>query len=72
MAILDMDVYKPTKKVLEKILSRLTKGSIIVFDELGCPHFPGETLALMETIGINNLKLVKHPLQSWCTYAIFE
>ena len=46
MAIFDMDLYKPTKNVLEKIIPRLVKGSLLVFDELNCEFFPGETLAL--------------------------
>jgi len=50
MAILDFDIYAPTKTVLTNIVPRLTKGSLLVFDELSCPHFPGETLALMETM----------------------
>ncbi len=56
MAIFDMDVYSPTKKVLEAIKPRLYKGSILVFDELNFRPFPGETLAVMESIGLNNLK----------------
>ena len=72
LAILDFDIYKPTKKVLTRVTERFTKGSVIIFDELNCPHFPGETLALMETIGINNLKLKRHPHQPWCSYAIWE
>jgi len=56
MAIFDMDVYSPTKKVLETIKPRLYKGSILVFDELNFRPFPGETLAVMESIGLNNLK----------------
>jgi hypothetical protein len=54
MAIFDMDVYLPTKNVLRAIKPRLFKGSILVFDELNCNSFPGETLAVMETLGLNN------------------
>ena len=56
MAIFDMDVYYPTKKVLEIIKPRLFKGSVLVFDELNHKSFPGETLAVMESIGLNNLR----------------
>jgi len=72
MAILDFDIYKPTKSVLANITERLTKGSLLVFDEVNCPHFPGETVALMETIGVNNLKLRRSVHQPWCAYAIWE
>ncbi len=71
MAIFDMDIYRPTKAVLEKIVPRLTKGSILVFDELSCPHFPGETRALDEVIGINKLSLRRFPHQPYCAWAVF-
>ena len=48
MAILDMDVYDPTKKVLQKIKNRLFKGSVLVFDQLNHPDFPGETKAVLD------------------------
>ena len=54
-AYFDFDVYEPTKKCLELIQPYLTKGSIIGFDELNDPQFPGETVALRETLGINNV-----------------
>ena len=71
MAIFDMDIYKPTKDVLDKIIPRLTKGSLLVFDELNCPPFPGETAAVMEVLGLNNLKLKRHPHQSYCAWAVY-
>lgn len=72
MAIFDLDLYKPTEAILQRITQRLTKGSLLVFDELSCPHFPGETMALMNTIGIGNLRLQRSPRQPWCAYAIWE
>jgi hypothetical protein len=71
MAIFDMDVYKPTKDVLEKIIPRLTKGSLLVFDELNSPVFPGETIAINEVLGLNNISLKRHPHQPYCAWAIF-
>lgn len=71
MAIFDMDLYEPTKYVLERIAPRLTKGSIIAFDELNCKFFPGETRALDEVLGINNLRLKRSaytPYSSWAVY----
>jgi hypothetical protein len=72
MAIFDMDVYQPTKDVLQQILPRLTKGSVLVFDELNCPRFPGETTALIEVIGLNRLKLKRDPNQPYCAWAVWE
>ncbi len=71
MAIFDMDVYKPTRDVLEKILPRLTKGSLLVFDEVNCPHFPGETAAVSEVLGLNNIALRRYPHQPYCAWAVF-
>jgi hypothetical protein len=71
MAIFDMDVYKPTRTALELVLPRLTKGSLLVFDELNCPHFPGETSALDEVVGLNNLRLQRFPHQPFCAFAEF-
>jgi methyltransferase family protein len=71
MAIFDMDVYKPTKDALQLIRARLTKGSVLVFDELNCPHFPGETLALLEVLGLGNVALRRHPHQPYCAWAVY-
>jgi len=72
MAIFDMDIYKPTKDVLKAILPRLTKGSLLVFDELNSDIFPGETRALAEVIGIGNLRLQRNPNAPNCAWAIWE
>lgn len=71
MAIFDMDIYQPTKDCLSKIIPRLTKGSLLVFDELNCDVFPGETLAVNEVLGLNNLRLQKSPFQPYGAWAIF-
>lgn len=71
MALFDMDVYKPTRDVLERIIPRLTRGSVLVFDELNCGHFPGETAAVNEVLGLNNISLRRHPHQTYCAWAVF-
>lgn len=71
MAIFDMDLYTPTKEVLKKILPRLIKGSVLVFDELNCKHFPGETIAVAEQLGLNNLRLRKNQFQPFGAWAIY-
>ncbi len=68
MAYFDFDIYEPTKACLEAILPRLTRGSVLAFDELNCPEFPGETLAVMETLGLGRYALRRdpqNPLVSW-------
>ncbi|HEX3349920.1 MAG TPA: TylF/MycF/NovP-related O-methyltransferase [Acetobacteraceae bacterium] len=71
MAIFDMDLYAPTREVLLAIMPRLTIGSVLVFDEMNHPGFPGETVALRETLGLHRLSLRRMPHQSygaWCVY----
>lgn len=72
LAIFDMDIYKPTKDVLEKIIPRLIKGSVLVFDELNCDVFPGETLAVQEVLGLNNIRLKKSQFQPYGAWVVWE
>jgi hypothetical protein len=71
MAILDMDLYEPTFNVLKKIIPRLTRGSLLVFDELNCKFFPGETRAIDEVFGLNKLKLNRSRFQPYCSWAVY-
>ena len=71
MAIFDMDIYKPTKEALLAIKPKLAKGSLLVFDELNCHEFSGETIAVNEVFGLNNLKLHHDPHQPSRAWAIW-
>lgn len=71
MAIFDMDLYQPTVDALRSILPRMTKGSVLVFDELNCKQFPGETLALREVLGTHQLRLRRTPSQPFCAWAVW-
>jgi hypothetical protein len=72
LAYFDFDLYKPTKECLEAIKPRLTKGSVVAFDELNDPDSPGETLALMEVFGLENITLKRYPYASRVSYFIVE
>lgn len=61
LAYFDFDIYNPTKECLELLKPHLTKGSIVVFDELNCPEFPGETIAVQEVLGVYNIHLERDP-----------
>ena len=64
----DFDIYKPTLDCLNIIKPHLVKGSIISFDELNDPNFPGETKAVNEAFGLNNIELKRFapcPMQSY-------
>jgi len=69
---LDFDLYEPTIVALKHFLPRMPKGSIIAFDEINHPDWPGETLAILEKIGINNLKIKRFSFDSVRSYAIIE
>ncbi len=72
LAYFDFDLYEPTKKCLETIRPRLVKGSVVGLDELNDPDAPGETLALMETVGLNNVRLKRLPYASRTSYFVVE
>ncbi|MDD5633649.1 MAG: crotonobetainyl-CoA--carnitine CoA-transferase, partial [Candidatus Omnitrophica bacterium] len=72
LAIFDFDIYKPTKTALEAIKPCLCKGSVLVFDELCDDIFPGETVALKEVFGLNNLKIHRFAMTSRISYAVME
>ena len=65
---LDLDLYAPTRAALDTFVPRMPKGAIIVFDELNSAFFPGETLALLETLGINQCALRRLPFHPWISY----
>lgn len=72
MLYLDVDLYEPTKVMLETFLPRMPKGALIVFDELNAKMFPGETVAVDEVIGIQNIKIQRFPFDSYVSYAVIE
>lgn len=72
LAYFDFDLYEPTKKCLEAIRPHLVKGSVLGFDELNDTDSPGETVALMETFGLNNIRLKRYPYASRVSYFILE
>jgi len=67
---LDFDLYKPTKTALEHFAKRMPKGGVIIFDELGHRSWPGETVAVLETLGIHHLKIERFPFEPFISYAI--
>ena len=72
LAYFDFDLYEPTKKCLELIKPRLTKGSVLGFDELNDPDSPGETLAVMEALGLNNISLKRFKFASRVSYCVID
>lgn len=65
---LDFDIYMPTKIALKYFITRMSKGSIIAFDELGCAEGPGVTLACLEELNIKNYKVHRNYFDSFLSF----
>ena len=61
LAYFDMDLYEPTAQCLRLLKGRLTQGAIVGSDELNHGKFPGETLAVREVLGLENVRLMRSP-----------
>jgi hypothetical protein len=72
LAFFDMALYEPTKACLETLMPRLVKGSIVAFDEFGHRNYPGETIAAMETLGLNKHRLLRSKILPDRCYFIIE
>lgn len=72
LAYFDFDLYEPTKACLEAIKPHLTKGSVLVFDELNCAHFPGETKALREVFGLDAFAIKRSGFGTLQSYLVVE
>jgi hypothetical protein len=72
LAYFDLDLYEPTKACLEAIRPRLVKGSVLGFDELNDPDSPGETIALNEVFGLENIRLRRYRYASRVSYFVVE
>ncbi len=69
---LDLDLYKPTSVILKAALNRIPKGGIIAFDELNHSDYPGETIAVVESIGISKLRLRRFDISPMLSYAVID
>jgi Macrocin-O-methyltransferase (TylF) len=70
LLFLDFDLYEPTKAALEHFVPRMPAGSVLAFDELDNPMWPGESLAALDTVGLRSLKLQRLPWDPYIGYAI--
>lgn len=70
MLHLDLDLYRPTKDAIELLRDRIPRGGVIVFDEPNHADYPGETIAMMETLGLQNIELKRLEVSSMAAYAV--
>ncbi len=69
---LDFDTFEPTVIALKHLVPRIPKGGIIAFDELNHEVWPGETVAVIQELGLNNLRIERFPFGSTVSYAVIE
>jgi hypothetical protein len=69
LLFMDFDLYEPTKVALEHFVPRMPKGAIIAFDELDNPLWPGETNALIDTLGMGRLQLERVEFDPYIAFA---
>ena len=66
----DMDLYRPTRDCLKLLKNHLTKGSVIVFDELCHEDCPGETAALKEVFGLDAFAIRRTPTSDTASFVV--
>ena len=69
---LDINIFEPTAIALRHLVPRMPKGGVIVFDELNHEVWPGETIAVIQELGLNKLKIERFPFGSTMSYAVIE
>jgi len=79
LLVLDFDVYKPTAAALAFLVPLMPRGGVILFDEINCKDWPGETQALLDAgyaMGSGHriwpLRLRRCQYTSTMSYAVLE
>lgn len=72
LAYFDLDLYEPTRDCLLALAPHLTRGSVLAFDELNHPGFPGETAALREVLGLDRHRLRRSRLSGYASWLVVD
>jgi hypothetical protein len=72
LLFIDCDLYAPTSVALNEFLPRMPRGSIVAFDDLDNPIWPGETLALLDSAGLGKLRLQRLEWDPYIAYCVVE
>lgn len=72
LLFIDCDLFEPTRAALQAFVPRMPKGAILAFDELDNPIWPGETLAVLETLGLGRLRLQRLEWDPYIAFAEIE
>jgi len=72
LAYFDLDIYQPTLDCLNSIKDRVTKGTVLGFDELNDHSTPGETMALKEALGLDRFAVKRYRYNARTSYLIVD
>jgi hypothetical protein len=72
LLFMDFDLYEPTKVALEHLVPRMPRGSVLAFDELDNKIWPGETEAVLDTLGLGKLRVCRLPWDPYIGYVVME
>lgn len=72
LLFMDFDLYEPTRAALEHFVPRMPAGSIIAFDELDNPLWPGETRAMLEYFKGSRLRLERTDFDPYISFAVLQ
>lgn len=72
LLFMDFDLYEPTQVALKHFVPRMPKGSIIAFDELDNPLWPGETLAMLDHFRGKELRLERVEFDPYISFAVLD
>lgn len=67
---LDFLAFEPTKTALKFFIPRMPKGSILALNILNDKHWPGTTMALLESVNIRELKFERFSFTPYTQYAV--
>jgi hypothetical protein len=71
LLFLDFDLYEPTKVALQHFLPRMSRGSVLAFDEVNNRWWPGETQAMLECLDLSKHELRRYPFDPNISYIVF-
>jgi hypothetical protein len=72
LLFIDCDLYEPTVTALREFIPRMPAGSVIAFDDLDNPLWPGETRALLEQPELAGLRLQRLVWDPYIAYMVKE
>lgn len=72
LAYFDLDLYEPTVACLKAIKDRITRGTVLGFDEANDPSMPGETIAIREALDLSRYSLKRYRYNARTSYVVIE